>query len=207
MALYYLNPYAINIFYLQFFKKSRCYVSNSHVATIAFPVKELRILYCDLYSLPRFKKYWSLAIMWNLIVMDLFQPDSWNHLILSHLYNKGLWHGYHNHKLYLVRLQLYLSVLALQCNLESRYNCLFFNQVTYNLLCIDLRLTNRFWREHRNRSAHSWGPSPSILTSVAWVHRCALISGCLAGVLCLLSVMGLCPFYELKMFRTRWIVD
>lgn len=85
--------------------------------------KKIRILYCDLYSLSQFKKYWSLAIMWNLIVMDLFQPDFWNHqrnhIILSHLYMIS-------RPQTIVKLQLYVSVLALLCNLESRVICFFF---------------------------------------------------------------------------------
>lgn len=66
----------------------------SYVAPIVFLVNELRILNCDLSSLPQFVNYQSLAVMWNLIPMDPFQPDFQNQqtngMTLSYLYRRDM---------------------------------------------------------------------------------------------------------------------
>lgn len=98
---------------------------------------------------------------------------------------------------------IYLSWLC-NSNLENRYSC-WFDWILSTLhtisSCTDLRLTNSFWRGIEIQRAYSWVTFPyptSDTLTVAWEHRCALISGLLATVLRLTYVVGLCPLQELK---------
>lgn len=65
------------MFYICIFKKEMSFrvilVCSKHLLLLW--ANELRILYCDLYSLPQFSNCWSLAVLWKAVVVTTTQPD------------------------------------------------------------------------------------------------------------------------------------